>query len=107
MLSSEEIALYPDFFEDESNFDLRIVKKEDDDEPLENFKADIEKDIRQKVANGDPIAGEILPKDIARIEVIGIHKDNLQVSIMYHEGERNYFYVKQLAEYDIRYYRSP
>jgi len=54
------------------------------------------RDLAELIAKGEPIAGEVLPKNPIRIEVVGRTIDKLQARVMYSDRAPYYFNLKQV-----------
>jgi hypothetical protein len=58
---------------------------------LSEIKKDIITDIQSLIRNQTPIAGELLPPNPLRIEVIGKNADNLEIRVIYNDQAPYYF----------------
>jgi hypothetical protein len=62
---------------------------------LDEAKAAVERDIRRKIEAGEPLAGELLPKDPVRIDVVGRAPWDMQVRVVYADRAPFYFDVTE------------
>lgn len=60
---------------------------------IEQLKQDIAENLRQKIAAGEEIDGEVLPKDPIAIKVVGRSPGDLQARVTYRSEAPHYLDV--------------